>query len=1435
MSRRIVLAGRIAILAGDTTIDERALPGRQPRLVFAMLVVERHRLVLREELADNLWPERRPDTWDTALRVVVGRVRGFVVASGLGTSEVVHAQSGGYRFQLEGIEVDLEGAVAAREGAESALGAGHAEKAARLATQAQVVLARPLLAGIDAPWVDDRRRELALDLRRALEVLADARLGLGQPVRAMTAAEAAIAVDPFRESAHRLLIRAGLAAGDPVAGLRAYERLRLLLAEELGVDPSRETQDLHAELLRHTALQDPVPARSQPRVSATMPADAPPYLGLRSFGEGDAGRFFGRSADVSRLLDRLGTTRFLAVLGSSGSGKSSLVRAGVIPALRRGALPGSDTWAIGVLRPGAAPLRELACTMAGLDPRLVPDTVLRRLEDDENALHGLVERAVDGGLDADRVLLVVDQLEELFTLCSDDVEREAFLAALTTAATAPGGRTVVIATLRADFYPRLADHPLASDLASAHQFLVTPMDEVGLGAAIGGPALAAGLSLEPGLTETILRDVARRPGALPLLGQALLELWQRRSTTMLTIEGYQATGGVAGAVAQRAEAVYSRLSADEQPVACRVLLRLTQPGEDMADTRRRVALSELVTRAQDQGRLERVVDTLTAARLLTTGRNADGAPHVEISHEALIQGWPRLQAWIDEDRAGLLVHRRLTEAATEWERLDRDEGALYRGVQLMEATAWAQRDEVATNPLERDFLAASLAAQQTQRRARLRRLQLSVAGLAVGLLVTATLAVFALGQSDRLAGEVRVATARELAASAVANLEVDPERSILLALEAVELTREADGTVVREAEEALHQALRTSRLVRTLPQGGWGVAVTSDGGRIVTTGSDPDDNTATVWDTDTGAEVLKLTGPDVGRATAVFSPNDRLIATGHNDGTARLWDATTGEHLRILRGHEGELGYATFSPDGRSLVTGSEDRTVRVWNVASGGEELKLGGLPGWPHWLAVSPDGTRLAISFVGDVDVRLYDLTTGDESGSLVGHDWEVRWVEFSPDGTRIASASIDGTARLWDADSGQLLRAFASPAGLDVVAFSPDGSRLATGGHDGVARVFDTDSGVELLTLPGHVGFVVNVAFTPDGERLVTTAFDDTTRVWDISIAGGRDWLTVPSATGFFTRVTFSPDGARFAAPVDPSGVTIWDTRTGAEIITLTDHGPRFTTVAFSPDGRTVTAASDQTTAPPVWEVATGRVVTSLTGHTDTVPAVAFSPDGRRIATGSSDGTARLWDAATGHELAELATATGAIFAVDWSPDGRLLGIGGENGHPEVWDTHTLHRVHTLRGHQGPVEGLAFGPDRMLVTSGDDATARIWDLESGTEDMILRGHHAVISGVAVSPDGGRIATASDDGTTRLWDPTNGRELLTLVGHKALVFGVAFSPDGRLLATASPDGTVALHLLDVDELVAEARERVTRDLTHDECRRYLQLPDCPGAPGGP
>lgn len=453
----------------------------------------------------------------------------------------------------------------------------------------------------------------------------------------------------------------------------------------------------------------PGPADNAPPTDQTKD-ELVPYLGLQTFDEADAGLFFGREADVQRLVEKLKAARFLAVIGASGSGKSSLVRAGLVPALRRDALPGSGAWMIRVFRPGARPLAELALQLVQLRGADQPPGALtemeRELRQDERALRNAVRLklaalALKPEQEAQRrVLLVVDQFEEVFTLCRDDDERARFLDNLLYASAALDGRSVVVLTMRADFYYKCAAHGGLAARIAAHQYLVGPMAEENLRQAIEEPARLAGLQVEPELLAEMLAEVCHQPGALPLLEYALLEVWRRKRDGRLTLKGYRESGGVKEALAQRAETIYAALSARQQEIVQRVMLRLTQPGEGTDDTRRRARMSELATRHDERAAVAEVVSTLTDARLLTTSQDEQTQDRVvDVSHEALIRGWPRLRQWVEEDRAGLRTLLRLNEAAQEWQREQRDEGLLYRGARLAVAWEWRARNEAKLNEL----------------------------------------------------------------------------------------------------------------------------------------------------------------------------------------------------------------------------------------------------------------------------------------------------------------------------------------------------------------------------------------------------------------------------------------------------------------------------------------------------------------------------------------------------------------------------------------------------------------------------------------------------------------------------------------------------------------------------------------------------------------
>jgi TIR domain len=530
--------------------------------------------------------------------------------------------------------------------------------------------------------------------------------------------------------------------------------------------------------------------------------DVCPYRGLLTFDEEHADFFFGRDSDVQRLIEKLKATRFLAVIGASGSGKSSVVRAGLIPALRRGALPESHVWAIRKLTPGAHPLTSLAAQLLRLYQQDAMQKTLDQMTDDSRSLHLAVSLAMAERPATERVVWVIDQFEEVFTLCRDERERKQFFSNLLYAASIPDGRNVVLITMRADFYQKCAAHSDLSARIAAHQTLVSPMEQDGLRKAIEEPAWRVGLEFEQGLVATILEDLANQPGALPLLEHALLELWERRRGRMLTLEAYRESGGVDGAIAARADAIWESLGEGEQVIVRRIMLRLTQPGEGTEDTRRHAGMRELVTGTGEGDAVEGVVRTLADARLLMTGTDEQtGDEVVDVSHEALIRGWPRLRRWIDEDRVGLRVHRRLTEAAQEWQRMNRDEGLLYRGARLAQTVEWRERNQDSVNELEQEFLNASIALQSGEQLAAQRRRRRTVAGLTIALVLISLFGVVAVRQYLRAAHERDESRSRELAANALSQLPLDPELALLLSIEAASLSPTA------QAEDALIQCL----------------------------------------------------------------------------------------------------------------------------------------------------------------------------------------------------------------------------------------------------------------------------------------------------------------------------------------------------------------------------------------------------------------------------------------------------------------------------------------------------------------------------------------------------------------------------------------------------------------------------------------------------
>ena len=1109
-------------------------------------------------------------------------------------------------------------------------------------------------------------------------------------------------------------------------------------------------------------------------------AKRPPYPGLEAFTEQDAGVFFGRDRQVEELADRLHpvltqrTHRFVAIIGPSGSGKSSLVQAGLIPRLARQ----RHTWTIiSPFTPEKRPIDNLISSVESLIPsaQIDEDTFTRGKI---SLSHYIDQHLGVTSLRPRSTLLIIDQTEELFVMSGIE-ERTRFLEIIRKALD-NDKRLWVVATIRSEFLTKLLNEGY-NDLCY-RPVVIGSISNKDLFRVVEGPAAEAGLTFSPpSLVNRIVEDTGGGD-ALPLLAYTLNALYLKSGRKgEIREQDYFELGGVAGALTRQADKVAGELgSFTVKGEILSALLKFVALDE-VEPTRRRVFRSELKESEFT------VVEAFIEARLLISdGVGSDAI--IQVAHEAIFRQWIPLRQAIETQTESLRQRSELERWAQDWLRSGRKQSYLLGGERLQAAQNWASLYDAPTDfPLIHKFLLRS-------------------------------------SQVDRDALERR---SEAIANQALAIVDRDPEHSILLALTAIE---ECAPTAL--AYRALLSALAMPGVLAILRGHTDGVRSATwspDGSRIATAS---DDRTAQIRATDDSSTIVTLVGHEDVVWSVAWSPDGTNVATASADQTVRIWTAATGSPVMVLRGHQAAVRTVAWSPDGIHLVTGSTDQTVRIWRAIDGTETMVFYGHEEIVRGVAWSPDGLRIA-SVSGDQSVCIWSISSGKAVTVLRGHTdwvWSVAW---SPDGHRIVTGSADRTVRIWDSTtSTELIILRGHQDAVRSVDWSADGYRLASASDDRTVRIWNADTGTELKQLRGHTGWVRSVSWSPDGQQLATASVDRTTRIWGTSYT--TELLSLRGHTDWVFGIAWSPDGSQIVSASRDGTARVWDAASGSNLSVLRGHSDWVYVATWSPDGtRLATASRDSTVR--IWHISERNQTVVLAGHQDEVWGVTWSPDGQYIATASRDRTLRIWDATNFDTITLLAGHNDSVRSVAWSPDGQWLASTSYDRTIRIWNlTGSLESPDsiTLVGHDDWIWDVAWSPDsRFLASASSDQTARIWNImsgESGAMPFILQGHEDIVRSVSWSRDGLCLATAADDRTVRLWHASDGTEIGTIGAHEGAVEKVACSSKDDRIATASRDCTARVwnSNFDLGQLRQQAHNQIFHSLTIEERRSFL-LPE--------
>lgn len=1141
-----------------------------------------------------------------------------------------------------------------------------------------------------------------------------------------------------------------------------------------------------------------VPGR-QLKLATAPPLDyeSNPYKGLEDFEEEDGKLFFGRQRMLDKLWSHLREKNkppLTLLLGDTGSGKSSLVKAGLLPRLR------TENWHIlGPMRPGNSPVKTLV------------ETIGSNASEEEQTEQGLVKKLREWRQNhpTTRLLLVIDQFHELVTLCPRLRERK-FIALLEKMLVDRALDLEILITLRSDFEPRftkmLSDSVGVSfsrysykmedvDRILSTRVWMSPMTQDELREVIEKPAEERVLYFEPPeLVDKLINDVVQMPGALPLLSFTLSELYlkyiQRRGDDRTMRESdYNQLGGVMGALTNRATEEYEALlkfdPAYEKTLRWLMLRMIAIEGG--VSTRRRVPRSELrYPDSQENQRVKTAIESFSDARLIVEGNETGEDPYVEPAHDALVTGWDLLLNWKNQYQEDLTLQRMVNNAAIAWRDNQRQVSDLWdENSRLPKLQEIRKSQDNWLNQLETEFVDRSI---KQKRKSQGRFLLYLAAIIAV---------VMGLGGLS-FARRVQIG---------MAEISIDIANSEVLfannqQLEALQKTiqvgarlkqslwhkiwpeRQLQNQVSQTLQKMVNGVQERNRIEGDRYQV-WSVIFSPDGMKLATAESN---GRVHLWDK-FGKELSVLTGHTERVSSISFSPDGQLLATAAADGTARLWDLSDGQQLVEISGHQGQVLSVSFRPDGLGLATSGSDGTVRLWDL-SGQQLEQFKAHEGWVWSVSFSPNGSQLATAS-GDGTANLWDKQ-GKKLAEFKGHQRRVNSISFSPDGKVLATAGADGTARLWNLQGQQLAELKGHLGAVLSVSFSPDGRVLATAGADSTARLWSYHSKQQLVgplgQFKGHQNWVTSLSFSPDGKVLATASLDGTTRLWDLQ--GKQVQKIAAPGNNRIKSVSFSPDGQLLATVGSNGTASLWDLESGQQLSELKGHLGVVWNISFSPDGKLLaTVGSDRTFR--LWDKQGNQLLMVIGHQGKEIRSVSFSPDGQQLATAGDDGLAKLWDL-QGHQLVEFQGHRGKVLSVSFSPDSQQLATAGEDGSFRLWNLQGKELLE-VKAYSGWINSISFSPDgQKLATAGDDNVFRLWNLQ-GEQLAEGMGHIGSIQRIVFSPDSRQLATAGNDGTARLWN-LQGNQLAQWTAHAGWVTGISLHPDGSLLATAGDDGIAKL-----------------------------------------